>query len=630
MSARVLVVEDDEALRKTEVIFLRKFGFEVYDAANGALGVELFERAAEAGHPIEAVVLDGMMPVMDGFEACEKIRAHAQGGEIPILMVTGMNENEALERAYKAGASDFILKPVNFNVLSHRLKHLVEKLRLQNELVSERCKLEAFFQTIPTAVIFCDGDFKILSINPAAEALFGWGSELVADLPLDALFAEAAESENIKKRLREEGKLPPLLEHRFATADEKDFWGELMGQRVGSDLGYALVVSDVTQKRKLQQEKEKDAKLELVGLLAGGIAHDFNNILAALYSTLDLARLEVEENSRAWKALLGARPALDQAKRLSGQLLTFSKGGAPVRKLCDMERIARQAVEFSLRGSRVLAEFDTEKGLWPADVDEGQVVQVLSNLVVNAVQAMPQGGHLRVCLGNCVSEGSPELKDGNYLRLSVSDEGCGIEEALLKKIFDPYFTTKASGNGLGLATVLSIVRRHGGCVRVASQMGKGSTFETFWPAQALHASVGFAPKGEAKPNRKISKTCRVLLLEDQELIRAAMVPLLQKAGCTVVACETGAEAVQAYRNEKGFDVAILDMTLPGGMNGLETLKELRKIDANVRAIVSTGYADDPVMADPERYGFCGVLPKPYTFEELVAAVEMGITQPVKR
>lgn len=621
-SGRVLVVEDDDALRRSVVLSLRRFGFEVMEAPNGAMGLELF-----AQQPVDAVVLDGKMPVMDGFETAKRLREDPRGADIPILLVTGMNEAQAIEQAYEAGASDFILKPVNLRVLSHRLKHLISRGRLKQELTSTRSTLEAFFETIPSAVIFCDANWNITECNPATESLFSWSKEIMDGLPLSTLFTDPAAFEQLKRNLEGQGALEGAWESELTNANETPFPGEILAAKVRSatedrQAGYVLIITDATERFKARSERERTAKLDLLGILAGGIAHDFNNILTAIFSSVTLASLEVGEDSEAKGHLNCAVPALDQARRLASQLLTFSKGGEPVRTKADVGRILRQTVEFSLRGSKVAACFDIEGNQFIAEVDEGQFGQVISNLVVNASQAMANGGRLWVELSreSLGSDNDHSLPGGDYLSVGIRDEGKGIPKELLGKIFDPYFTTKPTGNGLGLATVLSIVKRHGGNITVNSVEDKGTLFTIYLPALADGAvdNVPQKPKFVMEPvvaSAEPMSARSVLLLEDQDIIREAVTKLLEKANCEVCACDNGADAVEAYR-VRPYDVVILDMTLPGGLSGLETFEQIKQIDPNVCGVVSTGYADDPVMAQPERYGFRAILPKPYTFGAL--------------
>jgi PAS domain S-box-containing protein len=618
----ILIVEDDLALRKSMALALAKFGFEVAEAGDGMEALQKFQAAAGE---IEAMVVDGKMPLLDGFGTCQGIRALPGGEQIPILMATGMSEPQAIEQAYAAGADDFILKPVHLGVLAHRLKHLIGRNRLQRTLDKTTSTLKAVFGSIPSGVIFCDVAGEIEEANPACEKLFGWAPDAMVGLPLKTLFTDAQAAAKLQEEILSHPMAFPI-ECEVTNAAEKPFWAELVGAPVvspeGKIQGAVLVVVDATERRKALQERERTAKIDLLGLLAGGIAHDFNNILTAILSSVTLARMELPSDAPAMVYLNDAGPALDQARNLSRQLLTFSKGGAPVRRLCDVKKLLRQTVEFSLRGSKLAPIFAIDEEAWLAEVDEGQLGQVFSNLVVNADQASPQGGRLWVSLENVKMPQGGRLPVGDYLKIAIRDEGIGISPDVLPRIFDPYFTTKKTGNGLGLATVHSIVKRHGGFLEVDSRVGAGTTFTLWLIAAPFTARVEFAPQKPLASNAHAFHKRRVLLLEDQEMIRVSVTRLLEKADCSVVACADGTAAVEAYRaHPQNFDVVILDMTLPGGMNGLEVFQKLRELNREICAVVSTGYADDPVMADPARYGFKGILPKPYTFETLHALLD---------
>ncbi len=614
-----MVVEDDFALRKSMVMSLKRFGFDVAEAENGQIAVELF---AQQQDEIEAMVVDGMMPILDGFGTITQIRAFPRGSRIPILMVTGMSEAQAIEQAYAAGASDFIPKPVHLGVLAHRLKHLIANTRLQDQLDSARSTFATAFAAMPSGVILTDAKGEITQVNPACEKLFSWPPEAMLGLPLGTIFANSDDAARISSDIFKAPLTSPA-ECQLTNARERPFWAELLGAPItsetGKPLGAVVVVVDATERRRAQIERERTGKIDLLGLLAGGIAHDFNNILTAVTSSVTLAKMELDGDSPAMVYLNDTQPALEQARALSRQLLTFSKGGAPVRKLCDVGKLTRETIEFSLRGSKLAPVFDIPEGAWPAEVDEGQIGQVLSNLAVNADQASSIGGKLYVALKNQLlpSENQKGIPAGDYLEISVRDEGCGIPFGLLNKIFDPYFTTKKTGNGLGLATVHSIIKRHGGTIEVASREGQGTTFTIWLPAASKLEVTVNSTSVSSNSSGAPSRQKRVLLLEDQDIIRISVGRLLEKSGCVVCACESGEKAVEACRNaDAKFDLAILDMTLPGGMSGLETFKQLREIDPELYGVVSSGYAEDPVMAEPERYGFGAVLPKPYSFESL--------------
>ena len=385
----------------------------------------------------------------------------------------------------------------------------------------------------------------------------------------------------------------------------------------GEITGAVLVFRDVTMRQRLEGELQRASKLESIGVLAGGIAHDFNNLLTAIMGNLALAAVDSEQNLPIREYLDGAQAASLRARDLTQQLLTFAKGGDPVRSAVQLSAVVVEVAEFASRGSKVKCEFDLAEELWPADADKGQVGQIVQNLVLNAVQAMEGGGFVRISARN--EEVGPEtglpLDPGNYVHISVADGGQGIQAQNLSKIFEPYFTTKKQGTGLGLATVYSIVRKHKGHIAVDSSPGKGTTFDFWLPA--LPGRVRSGTKSEGAPRAELKG--RVLVMDDEHAIRLAASRILQRYGLEPDTAVDGAEAIEKFReaHDAGnpYAMVVMDLTVPGGMGGVEALVEMKKIDREIRAIVSSGYSSNAVMGNYANYGFKGVLTKPYSFDD---------------
>jgi len=388
-------------------------------------------------------------------------------------------------------------------------------------------------------------------------------------------------------------------------------------------------LTDITDIRRLEEEQQRVQKLESVGLLAGGIAHDFNNILTAILGNIGLAGAEAAPGSELRNSLEQAEKAALRAKDLTQQLLTFSKGGAPITKLASLTQLVKDTAGFALRGSNVKCRFSILADLWHAEIDSGQVSQVIHNLVINAQQAMPSGGFIELHAENFVlsekqriGSGLP-LKEGNYVRVIVADHGSGISAEHLEKIFDPFFTTKKVGTGLGLATSFSIARNHGGHLSVESELGSGSTFYLYLPASTQTAAPIPARKVAGKA---VVGKARILVMDDEPGVREVAGRMLAHLGyADIEFAADGAEAIKLYKaamkSGKPFTVAILDLTIAGGMGGIDTVQKLLKIDADVRAIVSSGYADNSAMAEYRGYGFSGMVAKPYTIEQLRKALQ---------
>jgi CheY-like chemotaxis protein len=362
---------------------------------------------------------------------------------------------------------------------------------------------------------------------------------------------------------------------------------------------------------------ERTAKLESLGVLAAGIAHDFNNLLGALFGHLELARAGLGEASAERAHLNLAYDAFERAKALTGQLLAFAKGGAPVREVGSVARSVEQCVEFALSGSNVSAELELQDDLWNAEYDGNQLAQAFDNILINAKQAMPAGGTLRITGCNVVAEQGPalELAPGRYVKLSFADRGPGISPAILERIFDPFFTTKASGSGVGLTAAYAIVKNHDGHIEVESQRGGGATFHVWLPAATEPASNAAPAPRELQRGHGV-----VLVMDDDDMVRHVAGSILTHLGYEPVLTCDGAEALERVRAllAEGTppSAAMLDLTVRSGEGGRETVGPLRKLIPDLPIIASSGYSDDPVMAEPALFGFSASLHKPFRLSEL--------------
>ncbi len=379
------------------------------------------------------------------------------------------------------------------------------------------------------------------------------------------------------------------------------------------------IFRDVTEKKKMEEELLKAQKLETVGVFAGGIAHDFNNLLTAILGNISLAKATINPHDAVLRNLEKTEKAALLARNLTQQLLTFSKGGAPIKKTTTITELIKDSCSFTLRGANVKCDYQMPEDLWPIEVDEGQLSQVSQNLVINACQAMPDGGELTITAVNQVlSEHQlPPLPGGQYVHLSFHDQGDGISKENILKIFDPYFSSKETGSGLGLSIAYSIIKNHDGLITVDSKIGKGSTFSIYLPATGNNVNV---PVQETVEEISTSKTGKVLVMDDEEIIREVATEMLQYLGCKVDTAQDGEQAIELYQKAKEagmpYDVIIMDLTIPGGMGGKEAIEKIRASDPDTKAIVSSGYATNPIMANYKKYGFNGVVPKPYKIEEL--------------
>ncbi len=517
------------------------------------------------------------------------------------------------------------------------IRDVTERKRFEEELAAERNSLAVTLGSIGDGVITTDAKARIVITNAACEALTGWTAAEAAGQKLQTVFSIEDDRAPAKRKSQQKGFYHSAAEAVLLGTPERSTLTARDGtkrivEQVAAPIydshkaltGVVLVFRDITHRLRDEAERRKAESLEQLGLLAGGIAHDFNNLLTAIIGNISLISLMLPPNDELSERLKDAQNASNRARDLAQQLLTFARGGAPIKQTTSAAKLIEDTVSFSLRGAQSGSEVTIEPDLWPAEFDSGQISQVIANLVVNADQAMPEGGTLRVSCDNFVAAtGMPnsphDLKPGEYIRIKVCDEGIGIPERCLKSIFDPYFTTKAKGNGLGLATTYSIVKNHGGLITVESELQRGSTFTVYLPASPVETClVPLAPASggeEKKKAEEIRGTGRVLIVDDEEAIRMLVDFTLSRLGYEVAQAESALKGIDLYRQGllagRRFDLVILDLTLPGGMGGKDALKALLEIDPMVNAIVSSGYATDATMSRYEDLGFRGVIAKPY-------------------
>ena len=482
---------------------------------------------------------------------------------------------------------------------------VTERRKILGELNESRRNFHAIVEKSSEGILVVDRDALIVYANPEAARLMGHAVDALECTRFDYTLKVGRPLEII---FDTETEAPVITEAVVAHTE----WN--------AQPAYLVSLRDITARKAMEKNMLRSENLAAVEVLAGGIAHDFNNLLSGIIGNLSFAKNEKTNRSDIEGVLAEAERAALRAKTLTQQLLTFSKGGNPLRKTASVTEVARETAGFSLAGSKNKLEFSTDEDVWPAYVDLGQISQVIENLVINADQAMAGSGRVRVHVANydCRNDGDTRgnaLETGRYVRIEVADEGPGIPEDLLNRIFEPYFTTKNEGSGLGLAICYSIVSKHGGHIAVQSREGEGTTFDVYLPASDAPLSAGVA---ETLPT--VQGDGHVLVMDDEDFIRSLLGKMLTALGYTVAFAADGEEALSLYgeamRGPRPFDVVLLDLTVPGGMGGEETLRELRRMDPNVCAVVSSGYSDAPVVSAYAKYGFRGGIAKPYDMGEL--------------
>lgn len=509
----------------------------------------------------------------------------------------------------------------------------------QNRAKEELEKSEERYRTLIDSafegiIVAQDGILKF--VNRRMEEIVGFPKErLLSKSFINRVHPEDREMvmERHQRRMKGFG-YQDTYQFRIIDADDQVKWLEVGGvpitwQEKPASLNFVI---DVTDRVRLQEEMAKADKLESIGILAAGIAHDFNNFLTAILGNISLAKELSSPDDDVHAFLSDAEQATGRASQLTRQLLTFAKGGAPVLEATSIGDVIRESARFALRGQNVSCEFSIPDNLPMIKADSGQMSQVINNLVLNAVQAMPHGGGVQIAAEavGLVESDITGLRPGEYVLITILDEGVGMSRETLNKIFDPFYTTKSEGSGLGLASVYSIIKRHRGHIEVDSAVGTGSTFRIFLPVERIEASE--AVETAPQPSQETPGS-RILVLDDEESIRQLAKVLLGRIGHQVAAAESGEEAVALYEEAHSegnpFDLVIVDLTLPGGISGEETFRRLREIEPAVRAIVASGYANDPIMASYQKYGFVCKVAKPYTVKTLTDCVNRALVTDLK-
>ena len=509
----------------------------------------------------------------------------------------------------------------NYSVLETAHNELMEA---HQEL---ECEIEArqeaeehyrmLFEQSPDGVLLVDPvTRRLINFNSAAHLQLGYTrAEFAALSVLDINAAQSAEEVERRTRiLMEQGSSTFETVHRTKDGQLRDVLVSLKIISADPSRPLLSIHRDITEIKKMEEELLKSQKLESLGVLAGGIAHDFNNLLTAIVGNIALASRSLEPESRPATLLAESEKACLRARDLTQQLLTFAKGGAPVKELTAIAGVVQESARFALRGSGTQCIFHISDDLWSAEIDKGQISQVIHNLIINAEQAMSGGGHIQVCCAN-----APVMDHGAvseyWVRIDIKDSGIGIPPEHLKRIFDPYFTTKQKGSGLGLASSYSIIRKHRGRIEVDSTPGAGTVFHIYLPA-----TTELVTQDLLRVDAAVSQRNRILIMDDEQIVLEVIVEMLLHLGHDVERARDGVEAIQAYQRAiaagSRFDVVILDLTVPGGMGGKEAVKHLLQIDPGVKAVVSSGYACDTTVAEFKSYGFAGVLSKPYTLHDI--------------
>ncbi len=630
---RILVVDDERRMRDSIKRLLGESGYEITACGSGEEALRRIEL-----REYDLVLLDLVMPGLDGPQVLRRIKAGKP--ELPVVIISGHGSIEAAVAVLKDGAYDYIRKPFEAEELARRVANALEQKRLRREkarisrrLADAEQQYHYIVENSPDMIYTLDEGGNFSFVNSAFERLLGYTREEIMGRHYSGIIytGDLEKSRYIFNERRtgqratygaelhlKPGRHEPAK--RGLKVSSEGFPVELNSQGIYDRspdreekhfLGTYGVARDIRDRKLLETHLQQSEKMEAVGRLAGGIAHDFNNLLAAIVGNIALVKMNLPAEDETYRRLAEIEKASFRARDLTRQLITFAQGGTPVKEPGPLAEIVEEAATFVLRGSNVRCLFAFPEDLWSVRLDAGQISQVVQNLVINADQAMPDGGIIRVRGENVtVTEAYHlPLKPGRYMRVSFGDQGLGIEGENLKKIFDPFFTTKRDGTGLGLSTAYSIMKAHGGYLDVEASPGEGAVFYFYLPADCTSAA---APPRERKKLRRGSG--RILVMDDDEELLTVYRRVLRRLGYTPVLVHEGIEALAAYREAQAagepFDCVVLDLTIPGGLGGKATVAELIKLDPGVRAILASGYAGGGLHAEYGRFGFKAFVEKP--------------------
>jgi PAS domain S-box-containing protein len=507
---------------------------------------------------------------------------------------------------------------------------ITNRKQMELELQEKQETYRHLIATTSDGFLLVDSEGKLLDVNAAYVRQSGYSREELLEMDLrdlDELETPEETADHIRHTLEAGSALFEVVHRRKDgstwNVEVSTTYSHLNGGQ------FITFLRNISERKEHEKEQLKIEKLESLGILAGGIAHDFNNILTGIMGNISFAQKYLVTTHKSFKPLAEAEKASIRAAELSQQLLTFARGGEPVKKVVSLPHLVSETLSLVLRGTNIKGSIDIPDQIHAIEADEGQMNQVFNNIIINAAQAMPGGGTLFVSAYNVTLaiDNILSISPGTYIRLLVADQGCGISENDLKRIFDPYFTTKPAGNGLGLASVHSIINKHGGHISATSAIGHGTTFTIHLPST-----------GETYATHKTDTVTQtigehtggsILVMDDEELIRNMTTEMLVYLGYTVTTCDDGNEAIALYKaaQESGmtFSAAIMDLTIPGGMGGKETAQQILEFDPKACLIVSSGYSNDSIISDYSNYGFSGSVAKPYSINELGQQLSLSLS-----
>ncbi|MBW2575428.1 MAG: response regulator [Deltaproteobacteria bacterium] len=631
----ILLVDDDPFILKSIGPALESEGYNITTADNGKEAVEMVAR-----NDFDLVLTDMVMESVDGMDVLKA--AKEVNPDTMVIILTGYADMASAIDAFRLGVDDYIPKPSEPQEMYFRVERCLENLEIKKRvkqaeeaLRESEERFRMLFQNSTDGIIVADpGTGKFIYVNPAICKTLGYTEEELTQMSVVDIHPKNS-LEHVVSGFEAQARGEKLLAMNIpclkkdGTIIYMDIKASMV--KMGEKHSIMGVFRDITERKHLEAKLQQAQKMEAIGILSGGFAHDFNNLLSIITGNIELAKDNVKPESGISEYLDEAEEASLRAQKLTNQLITFSKGGAPVKKAGSIGVLVKKITNIALSNSKVKCEYFISNDLYAVEFDQGQMKHAVKNLIVNAVESMPDGGLINLKAENIninseTTEKSLPLSEGKYVKISIRDHGVGIPEKHLPKIFDPYFSTKEMGTqkgmGLGLATTYSIINRHGGHIIVESEVG--TTFTLFLPAHEKDIRE-LKPIEIHEPEKPSIRTGRILVMDDEESIRNLSKQRLGRLGYESELAKDGAQAIELYKKSmdsgQPFDLVILDLTIKGGMGGKDVIKELLKIDPKVKAIISSGYSNDSVMTNFTIYGFKGILPKPNTKQELIETLK---------
>ncbi|HPM02831.1 MAG TPA: response regulator [Candidatus Cloacimonadota bacterium] len=623
----LLIVEDDD---EHYTLISRSFYnqtdyYQLIHADTIAGAIKLVEENSP-----DLIVSDWKLPDGEGVDLLSHKLIH---GHIPVVLMTSFGSEKYAVKAIKMGALDYIVKSTSmFNEFPHLVSRFIKDWNNQKtleikdkELARMNDRMKNILECSPFGIFEMDELYHIEYYNQTLLKIFHISIDIA--LSFETVIDDKARDrikESLKRVFR--NRTYERFDCKLFRMNQEEFFADIqiVPLTYSDTKNLLIIITDMTEKKKVEEYLVKENKLNSIGLLAGGVAHDFNNILSAILGNISLCKYSMTDCPEQTGLLEDAEKACRRAKGLTQQLLTFSKGGAPIKEKTDILETIEDSARFVVRGSKVNCEFMFNSDVKPVLVDKGQLSQVIQNIVINAVQSMPNGGQVTVKVSNYDANihPLPGLSDQTYIQISIEDQGTGISDEDLKYIFDPYFTTKDKGNGLGLTICYSIIKQHNGLIDVESVPGTGTRFHIYLPATSEQLRKNDEVTSRPELN---NQDIRVLVMDDDAMIRTMVQKILLRFNYLVDFAEDGNQLIDKYKsgiiNNNPYHIVLTDLTIQGGLGGKECLDILKRINPNIRCIVMSGYSNDPVVADFKKHGFTARIIKPFSINDLLQTIK---------